>query len=253
MVHKIRSLLPTDFPWQIRYVDSIDSTNTALRGAAHGSVLIAGHQTGGRGRMGRSFHSPAGKGLYLSLLIRPQCKATELMHLTCAAAVAAMEAMPIPCGIKWTNDLVVGQRKLGGILTEMSLNPDGTVQWAILGIGINCCHRSEDFPEDIRDIATSLAIETGEEVEISSIAAALLLSLKDMTDKLLTGKEEMLARYRKSCVTLGKEISVVRFDEVRHGLAEDIDADGALLVRFETGLEAVNSGEVSIRGMYGYV
>ena len=92
MLHKIQARLPGDFPWEIRYVDSIASTNTALRGAPHGSVLIAGHQTGGRGRMGRSFHSPAGKGLYLSVLLRPQCHAQELMHLTCAAAVAAMQA-----------------------------------------------------------------------------------------------------------------------------------------------------------------
>ena len=254
MLHKIQARLPGDFPWEIRYVDSIASTNTALRGAPHGSVLIAGHQTGGRGRMGRTFHSPAGKGLYLSVLLRPQCHAQELMHLTCAAAVAAMQAMPISCAIKWTNDLVVGKRKLGGILTEMSLNPDGTVAWVIVGIGINCCHRPEDFPEDIRSIATSLSMETGQETEIAEIAARLLLSLKEMSDSLLSGKPEMLSLYRRSCITLGQEISILRGEDVRHGTAVDVDEEGALVVRFPDGsLEAVNSGEVSIRGMYGYV
>lgn len=250
----IRSLLPPDFPWEIRYVDSVDSTNTALRDAPHGTVLIAGHQTGGRGRMGRSFHSPADKGLYLSVLIRPQCKATELMHLTCAAAVAAAQALPLACGIKWTNDLVLGKKKLGGILTELSLNPDGTVRWAIIGIGINRDHSLEDFPEELRPMATSLALEMGTAPEAAPLAAAMILRLKHMSDTLLTGKEEMLRSYRSRCVTLGQEISLVRGDSVRHGKAVDIDPEGALLVRFPDGhTEAISSGEVSIRGMYGYV
>lgn len=254
MRQAILSHLPPDFPWAVRYTESVDSTNTALRDAPHGTVLIAGHQTGGRGRMGRSFHSPAGKGLYLSVLLRPQCQARELMHLTCACAVAAAEAMPIPCGIKWTNDLVVGKRKLGGILTELSLNPDGTVRWAIIGIGINCAHGHEDFPPELQSIATSIAMETGTDPDIPALAASLLLSLKDMEETLLTGKEDMLRRYRSRCVTLGQEISLVRGAEIRHGTALDIDPEGALLVRFPDGTaEAVSSGEVSIRGMYGYV
>jgi len=254
MRQAILSRLPQDFPWDIRYAPSVDSTNTALRDAPHGTVLIAGHQTGGRGRMGRSFHSPAGKGLYLSVLLRPQCQARELMHLTCACAVAAAEAMPLRCGIKWTNDLVAGKRKLGGILTELSLNPDGTVRWAIIGIGINCAHTQEDFPPELRSIATSIALETGTAPDIPALAASLLLSLKNMADSLLTGKEAMLRSYRSRCVTLGKEISLVRGQEIRHGTALDIDPEGALLVRFPDGkTEAVSSGEVSVRGMYGYV
>lgn len=254
MKEAILSYLPGDFPWDIQYVDTVASTNTALRGAPHGTVLIAGHQTGGRGRMGRSFHSPAGMGLYLSALLRPRCRADRLMHLTCAAAVAACDAMPLPCGIKWTNDLVAGRKKLGGILTELSLNPDGTVQWAIIGIGINCAQKPEDFPPELRDMAASIAMETGMVPDRAALAASLILSLKKMSDSLLTGTEEMLRRYRSLCVTLGQEISVVRGDTVRHGRALDVDEKGALLVRFSDGtLEAVNSGEVSIRGMYGYV
>ena len=250
----IKALLQPDFPWDIRYVESVDSTNTALRDAPHGTVLIAGHQTGGRGRMGRSFHSPAGKGLYLSVLLRPRCKAAELMHLTCAAAVAAARAVPIACGIKWTNDLVVGSKKLGGILTELSLNPDGTVKWAIIGIGINRAHSLEDFPEELRSMATSIALETANPPTGPQLAASVILSLKQMWDSLLSGKEEMLREYRSRCVTLGKEISLVRGEEIRHGTALDVDGEGALLVRFPDGhVEPVSSGEVSIRGMYGYI
>ena len=254
MENAIKALLPPDFPWEVRYVESISSTNTALRGAPHGTVLIAHQQTGGRGRMGRSFHSPAGKGLYLSVLLRPSCKAGELMHLTCAAAVAAAEALPIKCGIKWTNDLVVGKKKLGGILTELSLNPDGSVAWAIIGIGINRSHGTEDFPPELRDMATSIALEAGTAPTPSELAASVILSLKRMSDSLLSGKEAMLRTYRSRCVTLGKEISILRGEEIRHGTAVDVDEEGALVVRFPDGhREAVSSGEVSIRGMYGYV
>ena len=254
MEASIRTLLPRDFPWEIRYIESIGSTNTALRDAPHGTVLIAGSQTAGRGRMGRSFHSPKDKGLYLSVLLRPRCKAVDLMHLTCAAAVAAAEALPLDCGIKWTNDLVLGKKKLGGILTELSLNPDGTVKWAIIGIGINRTHTLEDFPRELWSVATSLAMESEQVPTAPQLAASLILSLKAMYDSLLTGKEAMLIRYRSRCVTLGREISLVRGDEIRHGLALDVDEEGALLVRFPDGhVEAVSSGEVSIRGMYGYV
>ena len=254
MEHAIRALLPPDFPWDIRCIETVGSTNTALRDASHGTVLIAGRQTGGRGRMGRSFHSPKDKGLYLSVLLRPQCKAVELMHLTCAAAVAAAEALPLDAGIKWTNDLVLGKKKLGGILTELSLNSDGTVIWAIIGIGINRTHTLADFPPELRSIATSLALESETVPTAPQLAAAVILSLKAMYDSLLTGKEEMLRRYRSRCVTLGQEISVVRGEEIRHGTALDVDAEGALLVRFADGhTEAVSSGEVSIRGMYGYL
>ena len=129
MQKRIVSYLPKDFPWEdkLYYFDTIGSTNDEVRkmakqGAAHGTVLIAGHQTDGHGRRGRSFHSPAGSGIYMSVLLRPNCIPTELMHLTCAAAVAMCNAVErtagVRPGIKWTNDLVFQKRKLGGILPE---------------------------------------------------------------------------------------------------------------------------------------
>jgi len=252
-------------PWQdsLLWFPTIDSTNTrakelAAQGAPSGTVLIADHQTGGRGRRGRSFHSPAGTGIYMSVILRPNCVPTELMHLTCAAAVAACDGVESACGIrpgiKWTNDLVYSQRKLAGILTELGLTPLGTVDYAIIGIGINCCQEISDFPDEIRTIAGSLHTVTGKPIDRARVAAALLDALWKMNHRLLTDKAAIMEQYRADCITLDKEISVVKADgAIRHGRALDIDGDGALLVQFATGIETVNSGEVSIRGMYGYV
>ncbi len=266
MREQILQHLRESCPWQdsLLYFESIDSTNThartlAARGAPHGTVLIAEAQTGGRGRRGRSFHSPAGSGIYMSVLLRPDCAPTELMHLTCAAAVAACDAVERVCGIrlgiKWTNDLVYGKRKLAGILTELGFTAQGTVDYAVIGIGINCCRHESDFPEDIRAIAGSLASVTNQRIDRAKVAAALMDALYELDAQLLTEKDAILDRYRRDCITLGKEISVVKADgSVRHGTARDIDTDGALIVDFADGTtEAVSSGEVSVRGMYGYL
>ena len=257
--------LPQNHPWQDRIAcfESVGSTNTlaksmAASGAPHGTVLIADHQSAGRGRLGRTFLSPAGTGVYMSVVLRPDCTPDRLMHLTCAAAVAmcgaVQAAVGIRPGIKWTNDLVYGGKKLAGILTELSIAPEsGLVDWAIVGIGINCCQRSQEFAPEIRDMAGSLAMVTGREIDRSRVAAAMVTALEEMDRRLLTDKEAILDAYRAGCITLGRDISLHRGGEVRYGTALDIDAEGALIVRFPDGhTETVNSGEVSVRGMYGY-
>lgn len=262
MKNTILSHLPGDFPWQVHWFNTIDSTNTqakvmAKQGAPHGTVLIAGHQSGGRGRMGRSFSSPAGVGLYLSLILRPNCAATELMHLTCAAGVAACDAMQQSChirpGIKWINDLILENRKLGGILTEMSVDPaTGTVEYAVIGIGINCLQSAEDFPPELQDIAISLKT-AGCQPNMAQLAASLICSLYEMSLQ-LQDPDTVMKRYRQDCITLGQEVVVLKGDEKQSGTALDVDDKGALVVRFCDGsLKAVNSGEVSVRGMYGYI
>ena len=263
MHQSILSFLPDDYPWQDRlhWFDSIDSTNDeakrmARQGAPHGTVLIADHQTGGHGRMGRSFHSPEGVGIYMTILLRPDCNPQELMHLT-ATAVAMCDAVEASAGfrpgIKWTNDLVCGKRKLGGILTGMSLNAGGMVDYAIIGIGINCCQKPEDFPSDISGMAASLSMIAETEVNRAKVAAAMMESLWKMDRTLLTGKAAMLEAYRRSCITLHQDVVLVRGEEKRYGHALDIDEEGALIVRYEDGeIAAVNSGEISVRGMYGY-
>ena len=263
MKTQILDYLPADFGWRenLIWFDTVDSTNTrakslAILGMPHGTVLIANRQTGGRGRMGRSFESPAGMGIYMSVILRPKCPQEALMHLTCAAAVAMCDAveaaMGFRPGIKWTNDLVAGKRKIAGILTELVTMPKETA--VILGIGINCCQGINDFAPELQSFAGSLAMSTGKTVDRAKVAAEMVLALQKMDESLLTGKEAMLSRYRADCVTIDKDISLQRGDELSYGHAFGVDDDGALLVGFPDGhTEAVNSGEVSIRGMYGYV
>ncbi len=265
MKQEIFHHLSPQYPWgeSFQYFEELPSTNDLLKtlarqGAPHGTALMADRQTGGHGRLGRSFHSPGGMGVYLSILLRPDCAPTELMHLTCAAAAAMCDSVEastgLKPGIKWTNDLVWGRRKLGGILTELGLSPKGQVDWAVIGIGINCCQQEADFAPDIRDMAASLSMAAGAGVSRAKVAAAMLEALWRMDRELLTRKEEILTRYRRSCVTLGQDISILRGDLVYHARALDIDEEGALIVRLPDGaLETVNSGEVSVRGMYGYL
>lgn len=265
MKEQILSQLSTEYPWKahFHYFSELDSTNDRLKimarqGAPHGTVLIADHQTGGHGRMGRSFLSPEGVGIYLSILLRPGCSPGELMHLTCATAVAMCDAVENSAGfrpgIKWTNDLVYGKRKLGGILTELGLDTKGSVDYAIIGIGINCCQQETDFAPEIRKIAGSLSMVSGTQIHRDRVAAAMMDALHRMDTILLSDKPGILSRYREDCITVGQEISLLRGDEVRHGKALDVDENGALIVLFPDGnVEAVNSGEVSVRGMYGYV
>lgn len=264
MYHSIISNLPASHPWRekIHYFESVDSTNLAAKAMAaatapHGTVLIADRQTAGRGRLGRSFQSPGGMGVYMSVILRPQCRADQLMHLTCATAVAMADALErstgLRPGIKWTNDLVYGRKKLGGILTELSLNHEGDVVYAIVGIGINCCQNLDDFPTEIKDVATSLHLCTGKAIDRAAVAAEMILQLEKMSRN-LTDPTFFLSRYREDCITIGQQISLLQGDDVRHGTALDVDDQGALVVSFDDGhVETVNSGEVSVRGMYGYL
>lgn len=255
--------LPPRHPWadRITVLDTVDSTNTCLKsmaqqGAPEGTVVIAHRQTGGRGRLGRQFSSPAGLGLYFSLLLRPQCPPQQLMHLTCAAAVAASDAVCQVCGltpdIKWINDLVVGKRKLGGILTELSIHPDSRqVDYGMIGIGINCHQSAADFPEDIRPIATSLHLE-GQSVDRAALAAALMERCQDLYAP--ARKDPLMESYRSRCVTLGQPVCLHRGTEMIYAQALDVDMDGALVVEYPDGSrQTVTSGEVSVRGMYGYL
>lgn len=257
--------LTPEYPWKehLIFYPQLDSTNDRLKqlakqGAPHGTVLIADCQTGGHGRLGRTFHSPGGMGVYLSILLRPNCRPQDIMHLTCATAVAMCDAVEKAAGfrpgIKWTNDLVFEKRKLGGILTELGINPRGMVDYAIIGIGINCCQQCSDFPPELQNMAASVSMVAGCSVDRSRLIAAMMDALWEMDSRLFSQREALLDRYRLDCVTLGKEISLFRGDTVSHGTALDIDSAGALIVRYPDGrTEAVNSGEVSIRGMYGYV
>lgn len=253
-----------DHPWcdRVHWYDEIGSTNDLARqmayeGCPSGTCILAGKQTDGHGRMGRSFSSPAGMGVYLSCILRPNCKPEQLMHLTCAAAVAAADAVKdaagIDCGIKWTNDLVVGTKKLGGILTALQIDPNtGLVSAAILGIGINCLQSKGDFPPELRDMATSLAMHT-KRCDPAVLAAALIRRLQQM-DGQLHERKQIMVSYKTRCVTMGKEVSWMAGDTLYHGTALDLDENGGLVLQLSDGTQKIAAfGEVSIRGMYGYL
>lgn len=262
---EILSLVSGDYPWKDRFswMGTVDSTNNRLKalardGAPHGTVLCADQQTGGRGRLGRSFLSPPGVGIYMSILLRPKCQPESLMHLTCATAEYMCDALERSAGfrpkIKWTNDLVSNRRKLCGILTELGLTENGNVDYAVVGIGVNCCQKPDDFPPELRDTVASVATITGKKCSRERVAAAMLDALFHMDQNLFTKKNAIMTRYRLDCITIGQDISLLKGDTVRHGRAIDVNDDGALIVEFSPGeREAVASGEVSVRGMYGYV
>ena len=265
MKDNILEKIPTECPWRdtLYWYDATDSTNTrakelAKAGAPHGTVIIAGSQSAGRGRLGRSFHSPVGLGVYLSVILRPHCPPKELMHLTCAAAVAMCDAVEetvsVRPEVKWINDLVLQSKKLGGILTELSVDPaTGLIDYAVIGIGINCRHRAEDFPPELQPIATSLLL-AGFDINPCVLAAKMVAALYKMDAQLLTCKADIMAQYRLRCITLGKDITVHRGNTVRSGKALSVDDDGGLLVSYSDGsTDTVNSGEVSVRSLYSYL
>ena len=247
--------------WEV--LESVDSTNSACRrlaleGAEDGTVVMADCQTAGRGRRNRSFQSPAGKGLFLSILWRPGCTPDKLLPLTALSAVAVYRAVERVCGvnlrIKWPNDLVLNGKKLGGILTEMALEGEsGLVAHAVVGIGINVHHLPSDFEGQVRDIATSLDMELDGRVCRGKLAAALLEELDYLRGEVLFAPEKWLETYRTACLNIGQTVQLIRGETRECVEAVAVDGQFGLVVRHENGeLETVRSGEVSVRGLYGY-
>lgn len=242
---------------------SIDSTNDYLKriaadGAPDGTVAVAAEQTAGRGRRGRSFQSAADQGVYLSALLRPQLGAGSLLPLTGLCAAAMCSAVERVCAvrpqIKWTNDLVLNGKKLCGILTELGME-GGALSYVIVGIGVNVSQKAEDFEGEVAGIATSLERELGEPVSKNALAAAMIGELDALYTALLRGETaDYLARYRRDCVTIGKEVRLMWQDAGEKVFALDVDDAFGLVVRHENGeVETIRTGEVSVRGLYGYV
>lgn len=247
--------------WEV--LESVDSTNSACRrlaleGAEDGTVVMADCQTAGRGRRNRSFQSPAGRGLFLSILWRPGCTPDKLLPLTALSAVAVYRAVERVCGlnlrIKWPNDLVLHGKKLGGILTEMALEGEsGLVSHAVVGIGLNVHHLPSDFEGQVRDIATSLDMELDGRVCRGKLAAALLEELDYLRGEVLFAPEKWLEPYRAACLNIGQTVQLIRGETRERVEAVAVDGQFGLVVRHENGeLETVRSGEVSVRGLYGY-
>ena len=264
MKEQILALLSAECPARdtLYWFDSTDSTNDqakllAKNGAPACTVVMANHQSNGRGRMGRSFVSDDGAGVYLSFIVRPACNVRACMHLTGAAAVAACDAVESVCSvrpqIKWVNDLILANKKLGGILTELSLVPNtDRIDYAVVGIGINCDQLQKDFPENLQSIATSLRDHTGKSFSHAALYAAVIEKLCVLQKQLICGKEDYLQAYRRDCMTLGRQV-VLLPDEIT-ATAVSVDEECALSVRLADGsTRRVISGEASIRGIGGYV
>lgn len=245
-------------------LNCVDSTNNyakqkADEGAPHGTVVLTEQQTGGRGRQGKSFASPAGKGLYLSALLRPNLPPMEVVNLTAWTAVAVCdaieEAVGVRPGIKWTNDIILQKKKLCGILTEMGLEAEsGQLQYVVVGAGINVSQSAEDWGDELSPIAISLEQALGRTVRRADLAAAVIRCLDRMVRDFPEKKEAYLELYRADCVTTGHEVRLIEKGESRTAFAESIDDNFALVVRREDGTrETITAGDVSVRGLLGYV
>jgi BirA family transcriptional regulator, biotin operon repressor / biotin---[acetyl-CoA-carboxylase] ligase len=236
----------------IHYRDSLPSTNDyafrlAQEGAFHGEVVIADQQTQGRGRRGRSWLSPAGLNVYFSVILRPELPPQRAPELTLLTAVAVAETLREAGGhafIKWPNDLLVDDRKVAGILTEISAEPEA-IHFVVIGVGVNLNARAHDFPPELSKLATSLAEARGQRVPRALFTAALWMRLEEWLDlHQEKGFGPVRDAWRALSQTLGQDVLVKTEHREFRGRAEDIDETGALLVRTPDGLERVVAGDV---------
>jgi BirA family transcriptional regulator, biotin operon repressor / biotin---[acetyl-CoA-carboxylase] ligase len=241
---------------KIVYFDDVSSTNLearneAQRGAPEGTIVIAESQNKGKGRLARGWYSPKYQGIWLSVVLRPKFRPADAPKCSLLAAVALERAIfrqiGVHCGIKWPNDLLYDNKKLIGILTEMSAEFDA-INYIVIGMGINVNTLAEDLPPELQPIATSLAMILGEKVNRKVLLGKILEELEHSYDKVSSeGFGPLLDEWRQKSITLGKIVDVFGMDEQFSGKAVDIDADGALLIERETGIERVLAGDVSIR------
>ena len=257
--------LPDNRNGDLLVFDSVDSTNNVLKdmaskGAVSGTVVIADQQTGGKGRRGRSFASPSGAGIYLSYLFKPDSGFEKISDLTSWTAVAVSDAIRraynLDSQIKWVNDLLMNRKKICGILTEVTVEGEsGFIDTCIIGIGINV--NEENFPPEISEIATSISMENGGKKFVRAGLAAEIIKSMDKLARNWPQDPYYLERYRELNITTGSKITafpqMTENGQGRTGKAVAINEDFSLKVEFDDGsVENLRSGEVSVRGLYGY-
>ncbi len=240
----------------IRVFEETTSTNDVVEklardGVKEGVVVFAEAQTKGRGRLGRKWISPPRKGLWFSILLRPRLHPLAVTQLTVAAATALFRAVRAQTGltpeIKWPNDILIRGRKVAGILTELSAEPD-EVKHVILGVGVGVNLTAGDFPVELRKMATSLRIESGEVQDRAALAVTILQELDRDYGRVCGGEFEALAdEWEEHCSTLGRQVAIQAGGRRIEGRAESLDAEGALLVRTQHGrLERIIGGDVTV-------
>ncbi len=246
---------------EIYYFDSIDSTNTkakelAEEGHPSGTLVVADRQTAGKGRRGRSWESPTGIGIFMTLMLKPEINPNNASMLTLVAAMATTRAIRrvtgVPAMIKWPNDIVMNGKKVCGILTEMSAQFD-YINHIVIGIGINV--HNEDFPEEIAKTASSLYLESGQHIHRASLIEAFLEEFEDVYAEYLKTEdmEGLQKEYDAMLVNRGRQVRVLDPKEPFEGKAMGITKKGELIVDTWESRKLVSSGEVSVRGIYGYV
>lgn len=254
--NELRPLLHTvTIGREIIHYDSVSSTNNeakrlALAGAKDGTVVVAEEQEAGKGRLSRGWFSPHGKGIWFSVIIRPPFLPQDAPKCTLMAAVAIVRAARkygLNLGIKWPNDILHEGKKLVGILTEMNAEME-RINYIVIGTGINVNLWPEDFPEEVRDVAASLAMAKGEEFSRKELFARILNAFDDLYQSVLKeGFASVLDEWCQYTITLGRVVNVIGVKETFHGSAVDIDEDGALLIETPEGIRKVLAGDVSIR------
>ncbi|BDG01621.1 biotin--[acetyl-CoA-carboxylase] ligase [Anaeromyxobacter oryzae] len=252
---ELRPLLNTHDLGQVLHTyEELGSTSDRAKeladeGAAHGEVVVAETQTAGRGRRGRTWISPPRRNLYFSVVLRPDLPPARAAELTLVASLAICDALRqagVDAGIKWPNDVLVGGKKIAGILTELAAEPD-RVHWVVVGVGVNVNARVEDFPAELREEATSVAIERHEPAPRALFAAACLTALEGWIDvHAEQGFAPIRNAWRERSVTLGRQVLVRSDGREIAGVAEDIDEQGALLVRTPERVERILAGDVHL-------
>lgn len=243
-----------------KFLDTVDSTNSEAKRIAMDElhlegIVVADEQTNGKGRLGRQWTSDKNSGLWMSLLIRPKLKPDAASAITLVAAAGMTKALEdctkLKIGIKWPNDLIINGKKVCGILTEMSAEIN-QLHYIILGIGVNL--NQVNFTESLSDKATSLKKE-GAEVSSKQLLGAFLASFSEFYKQFLKGDmSQVIAFHQAHSVTIGKHVQIISPIETREAYVLDINADGSLLVKNDLGEnEIVFSGEVSVRGINGYI
>lgn len=260
---EIKSLMHTEWvAKEVLYFDTIDSTNTkaqelAEKGYPSGTLVVADKQESGKGRRGRSWVSPSGTGIFMTLMIKPDINPNNASMLTLVAALAVAKAITSVTGeeamIKWPNDIVVNSKKVCGILTEMNAQFD-YINYIVVGIGINV--HNESFPEEISQMASSLMIEAGgKRFHRAQIIAETMSYFEQYYDTFLKTQDlsALVREYDELLVNRNKSVRVLDPKEPFDGKAMGITPKGELIVDTWESRKLVSSGEVSVRGIYGYV
>lgn len=236
---------------------NIDAKKLAEEGAVHGTLVVADMQNAGRGRRGRSWQAPAGNNIYMSIALKPEFPPDRASALTLVMALSVAEAMQAVCDgeyrIKWPNDIVLNGKKLCGILTEMSAETD-YIHYVVIGVGINV--NQTEFPQELQETATSVFKETGKVISRAGLIERILMEFEKNYDHYLEtlNLAGLMERYNALLINRGREVKVLDPKGEYTGIAEGITESGELRVKKSDGeVVLVYAGEVSVRGLYGYV